>query len=58
MWDEERDLLGEGAGVLWKWWEWVGSGEFMVDLGLIKDGQLEYVIRYAMTDRHVSFGWD
>jgi E3 ubiquitin-protein ligase RNF14 len=40
MWEEEKELAGEGSGVIWKWWEWIGNGEFLSDLSLIQDGQL------------------
>lgn len=40
MWAEEKESMGEGAGVLWRWWEWVGTGEFLVDLGLMDGSDL------------------
>jgi E3 ubiquitin-protein ligase RNF14 len=40
LWEEEKEIAGEGQGVLWRWWEWVGTGEFLTELGFIKDGQL------------------
>jgi E3 ubiquitin-protein ligase RNF14 len=43
MWAEERDISGEGAGILWKWWDWVANGDFLEDLGLMKNGELGYV---------------
>lgn len=39
-WREERELSGEGSGVIWKWWEWIGTGEFLSDLGLLHGDQL------------------
>ncbi len=41
MWDEEKANAGEGIGVLWKWWDWVGGGEFLPDLGLVEGGELQ-----------------
>ncbi|KAL7424702.1 hypothetical protein Q5752_000386 [Cryptotrichosporon argae] len=40
MWDEDR-AGGEGVGVLWRWWMWVGGGEFLIDLGLQKGDTIE-----------------
>ncbi|ORX36001.1 hypothetical protein BD324DRAFT_581472 [Kockovaella imperatae] len=37
MWRSEQ-MSGEGAGVIWQWWEWVGNGQFFEDLGLSQDG--------------------
>jgi E3 ubiquitin-protein ligase RNF14 len=37
FWDEEKEF---GAGVLWRWWEWIGGGVFLEDLGLLQHGQL------------------
>ena len=28
--------------VLFRWWDWVASGDFLCDLGLLSDGQLRY----------------
>lgn len=36
LWKDEA-IGGEGIGVLWSWWEWIGSGSFLEDLGLIVD---------------------
>ncbi|ORY23205.1 hypothetical protein BCR39DRAFT_362763 [Naematelia encephala] len=41
MWKEDKELVGEGAGVLWRWWEWVASGDFFSDLDLLKGDTLE-----------------
>lgn len=43
MWEEEKSASGEaeGNGVLWRWWEWVGGGEFLVDLGMMIGDVLE-----------------
>jgi E3 ubiquitin-protein ligase RNF14 len=35
MWAEEKEAMGEGAGVLWKWWDWIGTGEFLTELGMM-----------------------
>jgi len=43
MWSEDKELAGEGSGVIWRWWEWIGSGECLLDLGLLKDDVLRYV---------------
>lgn len=44
MWEEEREALGgEGAGVVWRWWEWVGTGEFLSELGMMHDGRLRWI---------------
>lgn len=40
MWEEDKESIGEGSGVIWKWWEWVGNGDFLIDLNLIQDAQL------------------
>jgi E3 ubiquitin-protein ligase RNF14 len=45
MWSEDKELAGEGSGVIWRWWEWIGSGECLSDLGLLKDDALRYVTR-------------
>ncbi|WWC86300.1 uncharacterized protein L201_001173 [Kwoniella dendrophila CBS 6074] len=41
MWNEEKEVCGEGIGIIWKWWEWVGTGEFLSDLGMFKGSSLE-----------------
>jgi len=41
LWEEDKAVAGEGSGVLWKWWEWVGSGEFLNDLDYMKGGELQ-----------------
>jgi hypothetical protein len=43
MWFEDKEMTGEGSGVLWRWWEWVGGGEFLADLGAMNGDQLEWV---------------
>ncbi|KAK4688333.1 E3 ubiquitin-protein ligase RNF14, partial [Tremellales sp. Uapishka_1] len=43
LWAEEAALGGEGAGVIWRFWEWLEHGDFLVDLGIYKNG----VVRYA-----------
>ncbi|WVQ70866.1 hypothetical protein IAR50_000391 [Cryptococcus sp. DSM 104548] len=40
MWREEKEAMGEGQGVLWKWMEWIVSGDCLVDSGKIVDGVL------------------
>jgi E3 ubiquitin-protein ligase RNF14 len=47
FWEEEKAVVGEGAGVIWRWWEWIGAGEFLTDLGYIADGQLRYVLMWS-----------
>ena len=32
MWAEDKAGSDEGAGVIWKWWDWIGTGEFLADL--------------------------
>lgn len=39
LWTDEAGG-GEGVGVIWSWWEWIGSGAFLEDLGLIVDHEL------------------
>lgn len=41
MWTDDKEMTGEGSAVVWKWWEWIGSGEFLVDLGMMKNGVLQ-----------------
>ncbi|WVQ82772.1 hypothetical protein IAT38_004904 [Cryptococcus sp. DSM 104549] len=41
MWVEEKEVMGEGTGVLWKWWEWVVNGDFLTDVNMMKAGTLE-----------------
>jgi E3 ubiquitin-protein ligase RNF14 len=43
MWGEDKEIAGEGSGVIWRWWEWIGSGECLTDLGLLKEDTLRYV---------------
>jgi E3 ubiquitin-protein ligase RNF14 len=43
MWSEDREAAGEGSGVIWRWWEWIGSGECLSDLGLLQGETLRYV---------------
>jgi E3 ubiquitin-protein ligase RNF14 len=40
MWQEDQEVMGEGSGVVWRWWEWVGSGDFLSDFGLAQDASL------------------
>lgn len=40
LWEEEHAIAGEGAGVIWRWWEWIGLGEFLTDLGYIDGGHM------------------
>lgn len=54
MWSEDKELAGEGSGVIWRWWEWIGSGECLTDLGLLKDDVLRYatlVSSWEMADK-------
>jgi E3 ubiquitin-protein ligase RNF14 len=39
LWADEA-AGGEGVGVLWSWWEWLGSGEFLTAVGLLVDDTL------------------
>ncbi|CAD6568962.1 MAG: translation termination inhibitor protein itt1 [Tremellales sp. Tagirdzhanova-0007] len=36
MWQEEKALIGEGTGILWRWCDWVGNGIFLSDRGAMK----------------------
>lgn len=29
MWDDDKEALDQGQGVLWKWWDWVVNGDFL-----------------------------
>lgn len=49
MWTEEKEAMGEGAGVLWRWLDWVGSGEFLTELGML-GSELRYVARSTIVD--------
>ncbi|WWD17839.1 hypothetical protein CI109_102283 [Kwoniella shandongensis] len=49
LWTEETEIGGEGMGVLWKWWEWVGNGEFLSDLGMIKGDTVELSVPSMLT---------
>ncbi|WVF70501.1 hypothetical protein IAT40_005291 [Kwoniella sp. CBS 6097] len=49
FWDEEKEACGEGMGVIWKWWEWVGTGEFLLELDLIKGDTLELTVPPIIT---------
>lgn len=49
MWAEDKELAGEGAAVVWRWWEWVGSGDFLQEIGMLQDG----VLRWVPPQRHV-----
>ncbi|BEJ11475.1 hypothetical protein CspHIS471_0108970 [Cutaneotrichosporon sp. HIS471] len=31
---------GDGVGVLWSWWEWLGNGDFLAEAGLLADHTL------------------
>lgn len=35
MWEEEREMTGEGVGVVWRWWEWIAAGDFLGDLKMM-----------------------
>ncbi|OCF41788.1 hypothetical protein I317_04394 [Kwoniella heveanensis CBS 569] len=48
-WAEEKEACGEGVGVIWKWWEWVGTGEFLSELVMIKDNTLELTVPPMIT---------
>lgn len=39
LWVDEASS-GDGVGVLWSWWEWLGSGDFLVDAGLLSEHTL------------------
>lgn len=41
MWASEREVAGEGLGVLWTWFDWITSSEFLTDLGLLNNGVLQ-----------------
>ena len=41
MWQEEKALIGEGTGILWRWCDWVGNGIFLSDRGAMKGGELQ-----------------
>ncbi|WVW82357.1 hypothetical protein I302_104364 [Kwoniella bestiolae CBS 10118] len=49
MWEEEKKGFGEGVGVIWKWWEWVGNGDFLTDLGMFNGPALELSIPPMLT---------
>ena len=34
LWDEEKELNGEGIGVLWRWWECLSTGDFLRDMSM------------------------
>ncbi|WWC66318.1 uncharacterized protein I206_100219 [Kwoniella pini CBS 10737] len=44
MWDEEKQLNDEGMGIIWRWWEWVGTGDFLTDLEMYNGSSLELSI--------------
>ncbi|WVQ88175.1 hypothetical protein IAS59_001909 [Cryptococcus gattii] len=29
MWDDDKEAVDQGQGVLWKWWDWVVNGDFL-----------------------------
>lgn len=29
MWDNDKEAVDQGQGVLWKWWDWVVNGDFL-----------------------------
>ncbi|CAK9785861.1 hypothetical protein CC85DRAFT_206438 [Cutaneotrichosporon oleaginosum] len=39
FWADEA-VGGECVGVLWSWWEWLASGEFLIEVGLLADQAL------------------
>ncbi|GMK54875.1 hypothetical protein CspeluHIS016_0114610 [Cutaneotrichosporon spelunceum] len=39
LWEEEASS-GDGVGVLWSWWDWLGNGHFLEDAGLLVDHTL------------------
>ena len=41
MWTEDKEMTGEGSAVVWKWWEWIGSGEILDDLRMMENGVLK-----------------
>ncbi|KAK8865969.1 hypothetical protein IAR55_001118 [Kwoniella newhampshirensis] len=49
LWTEEKDSCGEGMGVLWKWWDWVGNGDFLSDMGMLKGYTLEFSVPPMLT---------
>ena len=40
LWEGEQAIAGEGAGVIWRWWDWIGLGEFLTELEYIENNQL------------------
>ena len=38
IWDEDS----EASGVLWRTCDWIRSGEFLTDIGLLQDGVIRY----------------
>ena len=40
LWEEEQAIAGEGAGVIWRWWDWIGLGEFLTELEYIENNHL------------------
>ena len=40
LWEEEKQAIGQGTGVIWRWWEWISSGEAFTDIGISHDNTL------------------
>jgi E3 ubiquitin-protein ligase RNF14 len=40
VWQEDMDAMREGSGVVWRWWEWVGTGDFLSELGLARGASM------------------
>ncbi|WVQ62143.1 uncharacterized protein L199_000281 [Kwoniella botswanensis] len=52
MWEEEGEIYGgegQGVGVIWKWWEWIGNGDFLTDLGMFNGPILELSVPPMLT---------
>ncbi|TXT10734.1 hypothetical protein VHUM_02239 [Vanrija humicola] len=49
MWTSEQEAAGEGVGVLWAWFDWVSSSQFLHDLGLVSNGILRLPTPPALT---------
>lgn len=44
FWEDDKAMSGEGSGVLWRFWEYIGNGEFLVDQGVLRGDTLRYVL--------------